>query len=615
MGFSLTFPDKGSHLNSITSWGNYSHLKPCQSVVVHREGLRRWPPRPTEVGCCSSGEKHPILQVGKKGWKDGPFGVVWDAEEIAQAANGEVVARGSPGSVSTDSRSINEGEWFLPLVGPNFDGHEFVQQALDRGCAGYIGRNVISREVWPRRGFVRVEGDTLGVLHKLATSVRSRYGGPVVGITGSTGKTTARAMTALALESLGPIHQTEGNFNNLVGLPLTLLKLPSTSSACVLEMGMSHAGEILLLTEIAVPTVRVLLNVGPAHMENFGSLKDVAEAKGEILKEARPGDICVLNADDPLVMSLAIPRGVRVVHILFGSHQGCHVKVADAQATKGGHAVKIVLEQSFPESVFVEDCSSGSQILEQLRENARKFTTSNSQSMSYKTSPGSNLMPRCNMNSQSIQQRQQSTEKCSSPPDMQLVSRMELEIPSPGLHLVINACAAAAVAVSLGVPLENVVNSLSKYSPIGMRSRLEIIGGVQLIDDTYNSNPMSLESALKLLGSMDCKGGRRVALLGDMLELGSVSKRAHMDALALCTELKLDIVALVGPCFLEAVAASSSGLLKEESCIIYMFEDAKELAAKVMEIWRPGDVVLVKGSRGMKMEIAAHAIRTMALSE
>lgn len=238
------------------------------------------------------------------------LGIVWTANEIAEAVGGHVIKLGPSGSISTDTRTLQSGQWFLALTGPRFDGHDFLHSALAKGCAGVVGNKVY--DGWPL-GFVQVDGSTLISLQRLGASARKKFRGPVVGITGSAGKTTTRAMVSLALEPLGHIHQTSGNQNNHIGVPLSLLAMPLFSKACVLEMGMNHLGEIQELSRISEPSVRVVLNVGPAHMENFRSLEEVARAKGEIVLEARPGDICVMNADDPLVMNLPIPDGVQRV--------------------------------------------------------------------------------------------------------------------------------------------------------------------------------------------------------------------------------------------------------------------------------------------------------------
>lgn len=266
-------------------------------------------------------DAEPQIRAGRKGseeesvlgsWADDDGGVVWEPRAIAEAVNGIVVTEGPAGSICTDTRTARPGQWFLSLTGCNFDGHDFLQQAAEKQCAGVVANSVPPG--WSR-GFVRVEGDTLRALQALAADVRGRFWGPVVGITGSVGKTTVRAMTALALRNWsGHVHEARANLNNHVGVPLTLLRMHSRSVACVLELGMNHAGEILELAEIAKPDVRVILNVGPAHTENFpGGLEEVAAAKGEIFRNARPGDVCVVNGDDPLVMAVPIPAGVRVV--------------------------------------------------------------------------------------------------------------------------------------------------------------------------------------------------------------------------------------------------------------------------------------------------------------
>ncbi len=276
----------------------------------------------------------------RRSWENDEGGVVWDSVAIAEAVGGEVIKEGASGSICTDTRSLLPNQWFLALVGPRFDGHEFLQAALARGCAGVVGLTV--PQGWPR-GFVQVKRDTVKALQDLGSSVRSRYQGIVVGITGSAGKTTARAMTALALrtEDGFQVHETKGNFNNHIGVPLTLLRMPCSSTACILELGMNHAGEILELAEIAKPNVRVILNIGPAHMENFpGGLMAVAAAKGELFATAQAGDVCVVNADDPLVMALPVPSGVRMVnHQIFCNPQ----KLAGILPTSQGLHVKLCL--------------------------------------------------------------------------------------------------------------------------------------------------------------------------------------------------------------------------------------------------------------------------------
>lgn len=426
---------------------------------------------------------------------------------------------------------------------------------------------------------MKVEGSTLNALQQLAASVRRRYRRPVVAITGSTGKTTARLMTALALESLGHIHQTEGNLNNHIGVPLTLLKMPSFAAACVLELGMSQEGEILKLAEIAQPTVRVVLNVGPAHMENFGSLQDVARSKGEMFAGAKEGDLCVINADDPLVMSLSLPKGAK--RVTFGRRHDSKMKLVAAECKRGGRAVYVMLQQNTCWKQLSDDLFLH----------------------------GSDDWNPCDI--RHMRAIQDEISLSHSIPSSFL--KAEFEFASPGIHLAINACAAAAIATSLGVPLALASSSLSQYSPVGMRAKLELLeNGIVLINDAYNANPMSMVAALQLLHSLDCKG-RHVALLGDMLELGTMSKKAHIEVLLLCEDLKVGFVGVAGIMFteafqlLDAVGAYSGRFI---ACA-----DSNALASQIVRLLQAGDVVLVKGSRGSRMEVLVNTLKTMVVNE
>lgn len=524
------------------------------------------------VGCNSkpgwwrSIKVHPAGRTSAMPWQDGPGGVVWNAEDIAAAAEGRLIQGGTSGSICTDTRKLVAGDWFLALKGKNFDGHDWIANAHSHGCSGLVANT--SPAGWDR-GFVQVKGDTLLALQRLGSSVRNRFSKPVVGITGSVGKTTSRAMTALALSPLGHVHQTEGNLNNHIGLPLTLLRMPHHSAACVLELGMSQSGEILNLAKIARPNIRVVLNVGPAHLENFSSLEDVAAAKGEIFSGAGAEDICVLNADDPLVMALPLPKGVQ--RVLFGRTVGCHVRLVSSTVTKGGFASTVLLEQrrlSFNPEHYEWDSSAGNP-----------------------------------------------------------VSRVQFEISSPGTHLGINACAAAAIAISLGVPLADAVASISsKYTPVGMRTRLETESRTEkdllIINDAYNANPMSMASALRTLQSIDlpCSTGRRIAILGDMLELGEDhSHAAHLEIVQLALqEVKVDVLCLVGRAFQTAAGfldLHQPMMRSNRSCEVVVRESSREFADQVVQrLVGPGDVILVKGSRELQMEVVVEALKNAASS-
>nr|CAD1844314.1 unnamed protein product [Ananas comosus var. bracteatus] len=284
---------------------------------------------------------YPLSQPLRRRWCEDDR--LWTASEIAEAINGEIIRRAPSGTISIDSRTLVPGQWFFAIHGENFDGHDFVDESLaDKGCVGIIGNRVCGN--WDR-GFIRVEGDTLIALEKLAKYARNRFDGILVGLTGSVGKTTTRSMISLSLESLGRTHQTRGNFNYMVGVSLTLIGIPLDAKFAVVELGFGGLeGEILKMAQMCQPSVRVLLNVRHSHMEHFTSLEDVARAKGELLKEAQPGDICVLNADDPLIMNVPVPAGVQKV--LFGQKRGCDVRLALAESIDGGRSVRVVLESN-----------------------------------------------------------------------------------------------------------------------------------------------------------------------------------------------------------------------------------------------------------------------------
>lgn len=442
------------------------------------------------------------------------------ADDIAAATGGRLVQQGPPGPIGTDTRRLQPGVWFLALVGDNFDGHEFLSHAAAAGCAGVVAQRV--PEGW-KAGFVQVP-DTLRALQDLAAWVRAGFEGLVVGLTGSAGKTTTRALTALALEGLGEVYQTEGNLNNLVGVPLTILRAPMDAAAWVLEMGMNRFGEIHRLQEIGRPNIRLITNVGAAHLEGLGSLEGVAKAKGEMFAGALPDDICCVNADDPRVAAIPVPEGVRVIR--FGTAPNAEVRLTDAVVDAEHLVTRFRIE--------VDD----EVVLGQIR--------------------------------------------------------------SPGLHLAMNAAAAVAVAFAARAPLEGLGRRLGRYEPVGMRLRLEAgPNGTRILNDAYNANPISMAASLRTLAALS---GRRFALLGDMLELGSDEDRAHREILELALSLGLERVGLAGPRFTRALGAlGGKGAVAAP--------DAVGLGDLVRDELRPGDIVLIKGSRGSRMEAA---LATMA---
>jgi UDP-N-acetylmuramoyl-tripeptide--D-alanyl-D-alanine ligase len=431
--------------------------------------------------------------------------------EIAAATAGNLLADGPHGPILTDTRRLHAGAWFLALRGDRFDGHDFLAHADAAGCAGVIVD--AAPENWTR-GLVQVP-DTLRALQDCASAVRADLNVPVIGITGSAGKTTTRAMVAEVLAGRGRVHQTQGNLNNHIGLPLTLLELSPDADIVVVELGMSAPGEIAVLQAISRPTHRLITNVSAAHLEGTGSLAGVAACKQELFDGALPGDTLLINDDDPFVREMPVPEGVRVVR--YGSEPGVDVRLIHAQLDLANLHTLVQLEVR-----------------------------------------GEPLTAR---------------------------------IPSPGRHLALDACAAAAVGWSLGIDNDAIRDGLGRYAPVGMRMRVEHRGGLTVLNDAYNANPASMRAALETLAAI--QGRRRVALLGDMLELGSGEEEAHRETVVLAAELGLERVALTGP-RLAAHANLLPGAL--------VASDSRELAQLLREELCDGDVVLIKGSRGMRME-------------
>ena len=445
----------------------------------------------------------------------------FSADELAVLTGGQVLAPGPTGPISTDSRNLPAGAWFVALTGERFDGHSFLDAAATAGCAGGIGQRLPAG--WTR-GFVQVP-DSLRALQDLGRAARARFAGPVVGITGSAGKTTTRAMTALVLEGLGAVHQTAGNLNNHIGVPLTLLGAPDSAAAWVIEMGMNHLGEIALLQDIAAPQVRLITNVGAAHLEGLGTLENVAIAKGELFEGARAGDICCVNADDSRVRSRPIPAGAQV--LTFGTQPGVDVRLSDARVDAA--TLSTTLRIDTPNGVI------------------------------------------------------------------------RARLPTPGLHLALNACAAVACGVALRLPLDGMAARLEGYAPVGMRQRVERLdNGLLVINDAYNANPPSMTASLHTLAALP---GRRFAILGDMLELGSFAEAAHAEVLSLALGLGLDGVVVFGAHFAAAAAALPASA---RPAVAATPEDA---GALLRESAKANDIILLKGSRGSACERALPPLR------
>ena len=455
---------------------------------------------------------------------------------IARAVRGELILGSSPPQggaehevegYSIDSRTVKPGELFFAIVGPRLDGHEFVKAAITRGAAAAVVAKGTAARYPEAPALVRVK-DTTRALQDLGAHVRRARPLRVVGITGSAGKTTAKEMTAAVLGRRFRVLKSEGNLNNTYGLPLMLLRLKEDQEVAVLEMGMSYHGEIARLVEIADPDVGAILNVLRVHLEHFGTLEQIARAKGELFRKMRRDGVAVFNADDRLVARLG--RAFPGPKLAYG--------VASRNAQVRAEAIEV-------------DGLSGSRFV--LR------------------SGGGSVPVRLSL---------------------------------PGRHNVLNALAAASVGIALGLEGEEIARGLEDVRPASMRGVLHRLPeGVEVLDDSYNSNPAAMERAIESLEAAAPRG-RRILVSGDMLELGTYGRKAHARLGARAAEAGIDLLVAVGPLSLRAAeAARAAG-----GCEVRHFPDSETAAAFVATAVRPGHLVLVKGSRGMKMERVVEAL-------
>lgn len=439
-------------------------------------------------------------------------------EEICLATQGKVHGvRSIDGikGISTDTRTVKAGALFIPLVGEKFDGHDFIDQAVRNGAAAILSSR-LDLIVPPHVTLILVE-DTLLALHGLARFHRQRFSIPVIGITGSNGKTTTKDMIGAVLGSRYQVLKTEANYNNEIGLPMTLLQLTAKHEVAVVEMGMRGKGQIRQLAEIALPTLAVITNVGETHIELLGSIQEIAAAKGELLEVLPVSGLAVLNADNPYVVEMAKKAEHRVT--LFGLEQG------DIRA----------------ENIQVD---------------------------------GTGMTFLC----------------CSSYGDF------SVSLPTVGKHNIYNGLAAIAVGFALGLEAKEIQKGIGSFNASPMRLHIEDMGGYIVINDAYNASPMSMAAGIDAL--FEVAQGRKVAVLGDMLELGEFGVEAHRQIGGKLAVGKIDILVTVGELAAHIVeAAKEQGVTLAVAC-----KDHEEASNALQKMIVPGDTILIKGSRGMKME-------------
>lgn len=448
-----------------------------------------------------------------------------DIETIAKIMNGTIYGEGVKGEiavVSTDTRKLPPGALFFALRGEKYDGHDFIEQAWEKDARAVVISDpaLVTKHQSAGQLMILVD-DTLKALHRLARAYRERFQIPVIGITGSNGKTTTKDMVGAVLAERINLLKTEGNYNNEIGLPLTLLQLEREHQAAVLEMGMRGLGEIAALCAVAKPTAGVITNIGITHYELLGSVENIAKAKGELLEHLPADGFCLLNREDSWSLRLSgLCRG-KVVY--FGFSPEAHIRGTELKHTARG--------------------------------------------MSFILEVGS--------------------------------KRAVVHLPVPGEHNVLNALAAAGVGTELGLELEEIAAGLAKVKLSAMRlATLKGLQGSIIINDTYNANPSSTKASLNILLSR--KKQRAIAVLGTMRELGEIAEEEHRLVGEYAARLGVDYLLTVGEMASSiAAGALAAGMPPNR---VFTFQGNEETKQYLAGLLAPGDVVLVKGSRAVRME-------------
>jgi UDP-N-acetylmuramoyl-tripeptide--D-alanyl-D-alanine ligase len=419
--------------------------------------------------------------------------------------------------LNTDTRSLKNDEIFWPLSGEKFDGHDFIPQAIKKGVL-----MVVAEEKWLKNNsekaniWIPVKNSRESLL-KLAKAYSGRFRIPKIGITGSNGKTTTKDMLYRIISCRGNCMATQGNYNNEIGVPLTLFRLKKTHTHAVIEMGTSSPGEIGLLSDTVLPDVAIITNIGESHLEDLKSKENIWKEKSSITKGMRKGGTLFVNADDSFLCKMRTTRNHRVS--TFGVNRG-QIKPSDL---------------SWDENA----CAS------------------------FK------------------------------------IGRTRFELRVPGMHNLYNALAAIAVGVYYHIPKGEMSQALKSYTGSHLRMEIKNVAGFKIMADCYNANPASTKSALQTVGNMNVEG-RRIAVLGDMLELGISAGTLHADVGAIVSEMGFDYLFTVGKLSeMTALSAIEQGMSSER---VNHFASKEKMMKKLEKFVQKGDLVLVKASRGSKLE-------------
>lgn len=452
--------------------------------------------------------------------------------EIARACGGKLLG-GDPAalatSVETDSRQVRPGALFVPIKGAHTDAHRFLPAAFAAGAAAALTQEPQAAPAG--KACIAVQ-DTAAALQAVAAAYRARFSVPIVGVTGSVGKTTTKEFIALALSARLRVMKTQGNQNSQIGVPGTLLQLDPQDQAAVVEMGMSEFGEMHRLAAMVRPQIALITNIGLSHIGNLHTQENIRAEKLHITDYMGEDGLLLLNGDDPLLAAL---RGAQLPCALrfFGTSQGCDWRAVDLRPQGEGTRFAV----------------------------------------------------------------------------LHAGQRNEVFVPVSGPHQVMNALAAIATADALGIPAAQAAARIATYRPAAMRMQQRHVGGYTILDDSYNASPEALNSSLDVLCTHP---GRHVAVLADMLQLGAYAQQAHTACGAHAARAGVDLLVTVGA-DARWIADGARSVRADFPC--HSFADNASAAAFLKEALRPGDIVLVKGSRGMHTDEIVEALAPVQLDK
>lgn len=445
-------------------------------------------------------------------------------QEVTKAVGGICDFNCVVEDISIDTRTITPGCLFIALKGENFDGHNFIEKAFEAGAVA-----VVSSKAMPQYENVVVVKDTSKALIDLARFYKSRFSAFTVGVTGSVGKTSTKEMIYTILSVKGKTLKTKGNFNNEVGMPLTIFNMTKDTVSAVLEMGMSDFGEISLLTGVAKPNVGVITNIGVSHIETLKTRENILKAKLEILEGMEPDAPLILNGDDDLLVTVDSLMDHPIIY--FGT----------SETTSDVTASDIV-------------------------------------------SDGENTYFTINYYGKNIR----------------------ATIPTVGKHNVLNALAGFCVGLVADIAPEQIVGAMKWYKNASMRQNTTEVKGITVIEDCYNASPASMQAAIDVLTSLDCKG-RRFCVFGDMLELGDISEQAHVDVGKNVGRAKVDFLLTYG----ERGKEIKRGAMMVGMKNVLHFDDKNALASYLASNAKIGDAIIFKASRGVKLEEAIEKFKEL----